>query len=613
MRSPHANTVWARALLDEMARSGVEVVCVAPGSRSTPLVLAAASDGRFRLVSVLDERSAAFFALGVGKATGRPAAVITTSGTAGANLYPAVVEASQGEVPLLLLTADRPHRLRDTDANQATDQLRLFGAFPRGFFEIAPPATGDAELRHLRVQACRAVALAKGPPAGPVHLNLPFEKPLEPLPDEPWVTPGESTDVGEGAGLQASPPPSGRPGDPALSGRGDGSPFVRVASATLQPSEEARAGLLRRMAESPRGVIVAGPMPNATEAGPAVVALAAATGYPLLADPLSGARFGPPHGAGIVAGYDLFLRSGAARRALRPDFILRVGASPTSASALAYIREHQDASQVVLDDGHRWKDHTSSAHEYLRASPAPFLAQLALEVPRVGDPRWRSLWEDAQGRTLEVLEGADGDHPMEGWILRDVAQVLPEDARLVISSSMPVRDLDAFGLPRQEPLAVYGNRGASGIDGVVSTTLGIGAASSHVTVGVLGDLAFLHDMNGLQVLRRERFPVGFVVVNNDGGGIFHTLPVRAFEPSFTRYFVTPHGLDLGDVARLYGLTYERLDGRTGFGERLRALVGSGEPFLLEVTSPREESHVRRREILDAVEGAMEGLGSLPSP
>jgi len=523
------------------------------------------------------------------------------------------VEASQAEVPLLLLTADRPHRLRDTDANQAIDQLRLFGAFPRGFFEIAPPTMRDLDLRHLRVQACRAVALAKGPPAGPVHLNLPFEKPLEPVSNDPEVTPGESVDAGEDGGLPAPVAPSGGPGDPALFGRGDGSPFVHVPPVTLELSEEARAWLLRRVSESPRGVIVAGPMPDATEVGPAVVAMAAATGYPLLADPLSGARFGPTHGAEIVAGYDLFLRSGAARRALRPDFILRVGASPTSASALAYILEHQDVPQVVLDDGHRWKDHTSSAHDYLRASPAPLLAQLALEVPRVGDPGWRALWEEAQGRTLKALEDACEDRPMEGWILRDVARVLPENARLVISSSMPVRDLDAFGLPRQEPLVVYGNRGASGIDGVVSTTLGIGAASSRATVGVLGDLAFLHDMNGLLVLEKERIPVGFVVVNNDGGGIFHTLPVRDFEPSFTRYFVTPHGLDLGDVARLYRLRYERMDGRNGFGERLRALVGLGEPFLLEVTSPREEGHARRREILDAVEGAMEGLGALPPP
>lgn len=602
MRSREANAVWAGALLDEMARAGVETVCVAPGSRSTPLVLAAASDDRFRVVSILDERSAGFFGLGVGRATGAPAIVITTSGTAGANLYPAVVEASQGEVPLLLLTADRPHRLRDSDGNQAIDQLRLFGVFPRAFLEIAPPVLGDAELKHLRGQACRAVALAKGPPAGPVHLNLPFEKPLEPRLDATAVPL-----MGRGGLGTDRAPTSEALSDLALRGRGDGIPFVRVSGSTLQVSRDVRSRLLNGMSGSSRGVIIAGPVPDAGAVGPGVVALAAATGFPLLADPLSGARFGPSHGAQVVAAYDLFLRSDTLRRTLKPDFILRVGASPTSASVLAYLRDYDRVPQVVVDDGHRWKDHTVSAHEYLRASPGELLEEISLEATRSGDPEWRALWEDAQRRTLEILDDASRDGPMEGWILRDVADVLPEGGSLVISSSMPVRDLDAFGLPRQAPLNVYGNRGASGIDGVVSTTVGIASVSDGPTVGVVGDLAFLHDLNGLLALKQGHFPVGFVVVNNDGGGIFHTLPVRAFEPAFTRFFVTPQGLDLEMATRLHGIAFQRLEHPAGFRDALRDLLGSGERFILEVICPREAGHARRRQVLEAVEAEMEGL------
>lgn len=585
MTGENVNGVWAGAFLDELARAGVEVVSVAPGSRSTPLVLAAAQDGRFRMFSVVDERSAGFFALGVGKASGRPAAVITTSGTAGANLFPSVIEASQGEVPLLVLTADRPHRLRDSDGNQAMDQLRLFGSFPRAFFDVAPASAGEAELRHLRVQAGRAVALAQGPPPGPVHLNFPFEKPLEPCEPSP-----EAGALG----------PAGREG---------GEPFTRVAPGRFQAQKEEVDRLLETVSGSPRGLIVAGPVPDSGRTGPAVLAFAAATGYPLLADPLSGARFAPPHGAQVVDGYDLFLRSGEARSVLRPDLILRVGASPTSASLLAFLQACESVPQVVVDQGHRWKDHTASAHEYLRASPHEILGSLALEAPRIGDPGWRALWERAEGRTRAVLDAESREDLLEGWILEAVAELLPEGANLLVAGSMPIRDLDAFGRPRPETLRVFGNRGTSGIDGLVSTTLGIGVASEGPTVGVLGDLAFFHDMNGLLTLMKEGIVVGFVVVNNDGGGIFHTLPVAGFEPTFTRFFATPHGLDFSKVADLYGVPFRRVEAVGAFRKALPELVASEKPFILEVRTGRGEGHARRRKILQAVEGSMGGLGT----
>jgi 2-succinyl-5-enolpyruvyl-6-hydroxy-3-cyclohexene-1-carboxylate synthase len=609
VKGENPNIVWAGVFLDELARGGVRVVCVAPGSRSTPLVLAAAADTRFRLVSLVDERSAGFFALGVGKASRRPAAVITTSGTAAANLYPAVIEAAQGEVPLILLTADRPHRLRDTDGNQAIDQIRLFGSFPRAFFDVAPPRVRDADLRHLRGQACRAVALAQGPPSGPVHLNFPFEKPLEPVLE------------GERDAAEVGNPGEEPPGRLALLGREEGEPFVRVAGTRGTALEAEVDRLLALLSESARGVIVAGPVPDPADTGRTVLALAAAAGFPVLADPLSGARFGPHHGAQVVAGYDLFLRSSRARSALDPDLILRVGASPTSASLLEYLSEHRTARQVVVDQGFRWKDHTASAREYVRASPGPLLEALALKAPRVGEPAWRSLWERAEETTREVLEAEPRDEPplgtrggaeprlrsglMEGWILEALAALLPPDTHLLIGSSMPIRDLDAFGRPRPETLHVHGNRGSSGIDGLVSTALGMGAVVAGPAVAVLGDLAFLHDMNGLLALKTEGIPVGFVVVNNDGGGIFHTLPVRRLEPSFTRFFATPHGLDLGKVADLYGIPFARADSLAGFRASLPALLSNREPFILEIRTDRETTHGRLREVISAVEGAME--------
>jgi len=554
---------------------------------------------------VVDERSAGFFALGVGKASGIPAAVITTSGTAAANLYPAVIEASQGEVPLLALTADRPHRLRDTDGNQAMDQLRLFGSFPRAFFEVAPAEMDGPSLRHLRSLAGRAVALAMGSPMGPVHLNFPFEKPLEPA---------GSGEANLATFAEAHPR--------AALGRDGAEPYVRVRPRRVGVREEDLGKALEALGGSSRGIIVAGPSSRAGELGPAVSSLAAATGYPILADPLSGARFGPGHGAQVVGGYDLFLRSPEARRALEPDLILRVGGSPTSSAVLEYLAEHGGVRQMVVDDGHRWKDHLAVAHDYIQAPPGEFLSLLAERARRGGDPEWRARWEKASTLTRETLERLPDGELLEGQVLASVVDALPDGANLVVSSSMPVRDLDAFCPPRSRRLKVYGNRGTSGIDGLISTTLGIALAGdtdecagsgapepgSAPTVGVLGDLAFYHDMNGLLALKSLRLRVAFVVINNDGGGIFHTLPVRVHEPAFSRFFVTPHGLSFRKAAELYEIPYAAASTLPEVRMALEDALQSEQPWILEVTTRRETTHARRRGVVEAVVEALRTFG-----
>lgn len=602
MTQGEANFLWGRAFLDELSRSGVQEICVAPGSRSTPLVLAAAGDRRFRTFSVLDERSAAFLALGMGKASGRPAAVITTSGTAAANLFPAVIEASQGEVPLLVLTADRPHYLRDTDANQAMDQVRLFGSFPRGFMDVAPPTLAEAPLRHLRGQACRAVALAHGPPPGPVHVNFPFDKPLEPsTPD--FEVPQRPRGV--------SPE--------AWEGREGGEPLFKVPAPHLDIPEEALEALLSALESASRGIIVAGPVANPGDVGPAALALSSATGFPLLADPLSGARFSHPRGASVPSSYDVFLRSSGVRQALSPDFVLRIGTSPTSAALLAYLEEQSQATQVVVDQGHRWKDHLGTGRMYFRVAPQRVLRQLASRVGGKGDPEWTSRWKMVEEKTRRLMGGAgspasssgspagsSGKRPLlEGEILSALVQGLPDDAGLLVASSMPIRDLDAFGPPGETHVQVFGNRGASGIDGLVSTTGGIAAVSRGPVVGVLGDLAFLHDMNGLLAIRKAGIPVGFVVLNNNGGGIFEILPVRGFEPAYTEFFVTPHDLELRRVAELYGFPFARVQDLPHFRTALARFLEKGGPFLLEVGVDREESHGARKRLMEKIINTLE--------
>jgi len=590
--SAAANTVWARALADELARCGVRDVVLAPGSRSTPLVLAFAEDGRFRVRVHLDERSAAFFALGVGKALGRPAVVVTTSGTAAANLMPAVVEASMSEVPLLVLTADRPPRLRDADANQAIDQVRLYGPYPRAFFDLAVPTLEGPALRHLRGVACRAVAAATG--AGPVHLNLPFDKPLEPVTDDPAA-----------AAFAAGHPL-------AASGRPDGEPFVRVGPRKARAGDDEIAALAEAISGSPRTLVVAGPARGPDEVGPAALAVGSAVGCPVLADPLSGSRFAEAGDALVVGAYDLYLRDPEVRARLRPSLILRVGASPTSAPLQEYLMGLSGVRHVVVDGGGRWKDHGATATDYVRADNADTLLRLArsLEDHGVGapDPRWSDLWRRAEAAARSALSLSAGDEPHEGTVLTAAAAAVPSGGTLFVSSSMPVRDLDAFGAPREAPLRALANRGASGIDGVVSTAFGAASTAEGPVACVLGDVAFFHDQNGLLWAREEDARVVLVLIDNDGGGIFHMLPVREHEPYFTPYFATPHGLDLARAAELHGIPFDDVE-VPDIGAELARALEVGRTRILRVRTERATNQRRHAEVAAAVTAKVkEALG-----
>lgn len=590
------NQVWARALVDELARAGVTDVVVSPGSRSTPLVLAFAEDTRFRITVQVDERCAGFLALGMGRGSGRPAVVVTTSGTAGANLYPAVIEASQGEVPLLILTADRPHALRDADANQAIDQVRLFGPFVRSFHDVAPPSVEDGALRHLRMLAGRVVATATGAPAGPVHLNLPFQKPLEPTP-----VPGDV------------PPELEQEHPLAAKGREGGeSPFVRITPRRSRASRDEVEWLEEVLAWAHRPVLVAGPVTSCDEVGPALQRFALRMGVPLLADPLSGGRYGAAGGTPVTAFHDLVLRSPAARKALRPDLVLRVGSSPTSASVLAWLGGLAQVRQVVIDGGGRWKDHLAVASDLLPVDPADLLDRIGQDAATGSpDPAPRGAWLELW-RTVGEAAGAavreDPGPPFEGTVLAGVARALPAGGELYVSSSMPVRDLDAFVPPRPERLHVRGNRGASGIDGIVSTALGVRLSTRGPMVAVVGDLAFYHDMNGLLAVRNSSPDLVFVVIQNDGGGIFHLLPIRNHEPAFTPYFATPHGLDFARAAALYDLPHRMVAaGADSVENEVARALAEGGPWILEVRTDREENRRRHEEVEAAVTARVQAV------
>jgi len=584
MTDRFVTTLWAATFVEELHRAGVRDVVLAPGSRSTPLVMAVALHGGFAVHVHLDERSAAFFALGLGKASGLPAAVITTSGTATANLFPAVIEAAQSEAPLLLLTADRPPRFRGSDANQAIDQVRLYGDYPRWQLDLPLPSADAAALGALRDAAIRSVVEAVGVPAGPVHLNFPFEKPLEPE-----------------AGDSVADPSSAPARDGSSAGTGASvRPVLRRASTAHR---DLLAGLLNA---SERPLLVAGPEPREREAGATLVETAARLGLPLLADPLSGARAGSPGAPGALVHYDSALRDPSVVAALTPDLIIRLGSAPTSAPLMAALEAWADVHQIVLDPGDRHRDHQRLAKDYLNVDGHGLLGEL--DTPSRPRDDWAARWAGLEAAAQDVIE-APRPAFTEGWVARECVAATPSDGRLFVSSSMPIRDVDAFGGHVASGARILGNRGASGIDGVVSTALGAGAGTGAGTVALLGDLAFFHDSNGLLAARKVTSPVVFVVVHNDGGGIFHRLPIAGYEPQFTPLFATPHGLDFQYLAALHGLPYEVVEDRAGLATALARGLSRGGVGIIVVPADREVGHRERLKVERSVsEAAQAALG-----
>jgi len=637
MTAPNRNVLWANALVDELVAAGVDAVVASPGSRSTPLTVAAAGHDELRVFSQLDERSAAYFALGCARRTGRVTPLICTSGTAAANYHPAVMEASEARVPLLALTADRPPELRDSGANQTADQEKLYGDAVRYYKDLPEPAADDRALRSLRTTVARAVAAAEGTDRGPVHLNVPFEKPLEPTP--------VSGDV---------------PDDlPAAAERGRDGPYVDVTPGAPEPGDDELRALAAALSDADRGLIVAGPADPPGIDPESVAALAHATGFPVLADPLSGIRYGGhSRVAPVVGAYDAYLSADLAGGAsdaeaetrgsdwADPDAVLRLGASPTSKRLRKYLAE-TGADQYQVDPAGRWREAEFAATNLVVAEPSRLCARLSrLVVGGSGDPDWRAQWEEAD-RAAEAVHAretdasdvaasdadatTDGESSRsdlgfhEGDALRAVAGALPDPATLFVSNSMPVRDLDRFVGPTTANVTALGNRGVSGIDGVVSSALGAGAGTTDDLTLVLGDLALYHDANGLLAVDRCDVDATVVVLNNDGGGIFHRLPIEAFEPPFTESFKTPHGLAFEPLSELYGLEYARIDARpdaladrgadpaeraAAVADDVAAAVSRAHEatgsHLIEIATDAESSHRTRERLAAAVERAVHG-------
>jgi 2-succinyl-5-enolpyruvyl-6-hydroxy-3-cyclohexene-1-carboxylate synthase len=561
-------TAFARSVVDEWVRQGVTDACLAPGSRSAPLALALAAHEGVRLHVHLDERSASFFALGLAKVSGVPAVLLCTSGTAAANLHPAVLEAAHARVPMIVCTADRPPELRDTGAGQTIDQQKLYGDAVRWFHDPGVPTARPGAAAQWRAMASRAFATATSGPAGPVHLNLPFAEPLVPT-GEPLVD---------------------------HDGRSAERPWTARAPGVRAPSVGMLDALSRLVADTPRGLVVAG-WGAATDPR-TVLRFAGAAGWPVLADPISGLRV-----PGTISTYDPLLRDPGFAAAHRPDVVLRIGGPLTSKVATQWL--DPAVGQVLVDPDGTWLDPWHAAAGRMEADPELLLSTLADAIDVLVDDAWTGAWRDADAAARAAVDRmVDAwDEPFEGRIARDVFAAVPDDARLVVASSMPVRDLESFAAPR-DGVTVHANRGANGIDGFVSTTLGIAAASDGPTVALLGDLCFLHDANGLLGVTGRGLDATFVVVDNGGGGIFSFLPHADLPEHFETLFATPQRVDIAALARLHDVDVTDVARAADVGPAVRAAADRGGVRMVLVRTDRTTNVARHREVWSAVAAAL---------
>ena len=576
---------WARLLVHGLASSGVKNVVISPGSRSTPLVLAAAQERGLTCHTIIDERSAAFFALGQARVTGLPTVLICTSGTAAAHYLPAIIEANESFLPLVALTADRPWEAYDVASPQTIDQVKLFGGHVRHFFDVGTPEASGAVLRGVVRIAAQAVARALGPTPGPVHINAHFRKPLEPV------------DV---AGRE-----SWQDDVDALLARG--APDVRVAPTALD--KDAVEELARACLAARRGLIACGPsgFPVDESLAAAVSTLALATGFPVLAEATSQVRFGPSADGVVICGaFDALLRS--PRWSEPPELVIELGSTPVSGAYATYVAQHASVPRWVIAP-HGWHDAFNSASTIVQASPAAFAFATAAWVTAADDGRprtWARRWSEADAVAWSLAERDwAGPALTEGSIARILSRMLPERSCLMVGNSSPVRDLDTYAPPHGRPIRVLHQRGASGIDGLVSGAAGVRSVVNVPVALYLGDVSLLHDLGGLAIAARAGGPLAIVVVQNDGGRIFEQLPLgrrTELADALTEHFVTPHGLSFDHAAGMFGLPYRRATTTAELeGSLAGALEHAGCTLIEAVVSPRDGNERRQRLWRDVAE------------
>ncbi|MEK3887683.1 2-succinyl-5-enolpyruvyl-6-hydroxy-3-cyclohexene-1-carboxylic-acid synthase [Bacillus sp. FSL K6-3431] len=567
MNDREALTSYLASFVEGLEQSGIKDVVISPGSRSTPLALLFAEHPNINIYVNIDERSAGFFALGIAKASRNPVALLCTSGTAAANYYPAIVEANLSRVPLIVLTADRPHELRDVGAPQAIDQIHLYGSHVRWFAEMAIPEFGSSMENYAKTAAVRAVTEAQGLPSGPVHLNFPLREPLLPQ-------------------LQPSP---FDPKKEVINQK-------EIQSGELILSECVYHELAGEWLGYEKGLIVCGPI-DQPDFNNAVTKLSEVLGFPIIADPLSQLRSDSISNAQVIDSYDAILRSERAHSDLRPELIIRFGNLPVSKSLSKYLQKNEDVKQIVVDGERGWRDPYHIGNEMIYCDEVTLCKRISDVVMKKEKSEWFSKWLEMNQIVKNVIDVKLNQEIKldEGKAIMELSRWIPENSTIFVGNSMPIRDMDTFFYTNNKNIRVMANRGANGIDGVVSTALG-SSLYSHPLFLVIGDLSFFHDMNGLLAAKLYKLNINIILLNNDGGGIFSYLPQAGEPKHFDVLFGTPTGLNFEHAVKLYHGQYTKINDWESFRVAILDTGIDKGLNVIEVPTDRAENTNSHRQI-----------------
>ncbi len=567
----NSNTIWASVLVETLSQLGLKTAVLCPGSRSTPLTLAFAHHSNIESIPILDERSASFFALGIAKRSGLPTVLVCTSGTAGANFYPAVIEAKESRVPLLILTADRPPELRDCHAGQTVDQVKLYGNYPNFQTELTVPALDLGLLRYLRQTLIYAWERTLTPIPGIVHLNIPFRDPLYPAIE---------TEAQE------------------FSSQFPAHFFANIKVSQTEQNKIQSFNHLETWKNCSEGIIIAGVnQPQHPQVYcQAIAQLSQILNYPVLAEGLSPVRNYAHLNPNLISTYDLILRNSNLAQKLTPKIVIQIGDLPTSKQLRAWL-ETTEPDYFILDPTYQNLDSLHGKTTHIRYS----LEQIHHFIKNALIPKscskYCQLWKDLEAKTRfnlnQTLETINTlIEPKVAWL---ISQILPAQTPLFIANSMPVRDVEYFWTPNNLQIQPFFNRGANGIDGTLSTALGV-AHRQQSSILLTGDLALLHDTNGFLLRNYFTGHLTIILINNNGGGIFEMLPISQFDPPFEEFFATPQNINFAQLTKTYNIDYEFIQSWEQLKQRLNPLPNHGIRILEIQTNRKIDSQWRKEHL-----------------
>ncbi|MBP3039786.1 2-succinyl-5-enolpyruvyl-6-hydroxy-3-cyclohexene-1-carboxylic-acid synthase [Bacillaceae bacterium Marseille-Q3522] len=571
MKHQEVLTSYIASFVAELTNIGIKDIVVSPGSRSTPIAMLMAEHPQLRLHIHVDERSAGFFALGIAKASRRAAVLLCTSGTAAANYFPAIVEAYYARVPLIVLTADRPHELRDNGAPQAINQIELYGKHVKWFTEMAPPENHDEMLRYVRTTCGRAFFAAMNAPAGPVHLNFPLREPLIPnLEKEVLFAPSFFRE----------------------------NRYVAFTAGERTLTQEQVVQISQLISNAEKGIIVCGAIEE-EQFAEVVLSLAKKLQYPILADPLSQLRSSGRNDF-LIDTYDSILRSQHAKHLLKPDLIIRFGAMPVSKALTSFIKANDEAHQLVIDGGDGWRDPTLRATEMIYCQETAFCRAIVAFAAGEDRSAYLELWRDMQKISEKQLSAIENVKTLsEVKFYQLLNSLLPDESILFVGNSMPIRDVDTFFRTTSKKIRMMANRGTNGIDGVISTALGAAVISKPLYL-VIGDLSFYHDLNGLLMAKLSQIDITIILINNNGGGIFSFLPQAAHRKHFEQLFGTPLDLDFSHIVRMYHGSYIKISDWDELTSSFQQNIANKGLRVIEITTNRERNVEEHRKLWDNV-------------